>query len=302
VPHGGYYTATEIRQIVTHAAALGVTVVPEIDMPGHMQAAIAAYPWLGNTGLRLPVATGWGISEHVLNVTDRTLAFCREILDEVFGLFPGPHVHIGGDECPKAEWRASEQAQARITELGLRDEDALQSWFLSQVAEFVIASGRRPVGWDEILEGGLPDGTTVMSWRGEDGGITAARLGHDVVMTPATHTYFDHYQSSDRASEPLAIGGLLELPAVYGYEPVPKQLEPRHHHHVLGSQFQLWTEYMRTPDEVEYMAFPRACALADVLWSPRHDLDDFGRRLAGHLGRLRALGVSYRAAAGPGEA
>lgn len=263
-------------------------------MPGHMQAAIAAYPWLGNTRRRLSVATGWGISEHVLNVTDRTLAFCREVLDEVFALFPGRYVHIGGDECPKAEWRASAQAQARISELGLGDEDALQSWFLGQVTEFVIASGRRPVGWDEILEGGLPAGTTVMSWRDEHAGVTAARLGHDVVMTPGTYTYFDHYQSSDRGQEPLAIGGLLDVPTVYGYAPIPRQLEPRYHHHVLGSQFQVWTEYIRTPQEVEYMTFPRACALAEVLWSPRSDLDDFNLRLAEHLGRLRACGVNYR--------
>ncbi len=294
VPHGGYYTAAQIREIVTHAATRGITVVPEIDMPGHMQAAIAAYPWLGNTERRLSVATGWGPSEHVLNVTDRTLAFCRDVLEEVVTLFPSRCVHIGGDECSTAEWRSSAPAQARISELGLSDENALRGWFISRVAEFVVAQGRRPVVWDEMVDVGLPDEAMVMSWRGERGGVTAARLGHDVIMAPSTHTYFDQYQSSDPSTEPLAAGGLLDLAAVYGYEPIPIELEPRYHHRLLGSQFQIWTEYIRTPSQVEYMSFPRACAVADVLWNPRHDLGDFKRRLAGHLGRLRGLGINYR--------
>jgi hexosaminidase len=294
VPHGGYYSKADIKQIVRHAAARGVTVVPEIDFPAHTQAAIAAYPWLSDTGRQVPVATGWGNSEHVLNVTDRTLDFCEGVLDEVMALFPSRYVHVGGDECPKAQWRASAQVQARISELGLSDENALYSWFLRQLTRFVLARGRRPVAWVENNEGAMPDRTTVMSWRGEDGGVTAARLGHDVIMTPMTRTYFDQYQSSDRSSEPLATGGLIDVPSVHGYQPIPKWLEPRYHHHVLGSQFQVWTEYIRTPSHAEYMAFPRACALADALWNPQSDLDDFNRRLAEHLGRLRALGVSYR--------
>ena len=272
VPHGGYYSQADIREIVAYAAARHVTVMPEIEMPGHAQAAIAAYPALGNLATPVAVRTGWGISPHVLNLEPATLRFCEEVLEETLDLFPSEFIHVGGDECPKDEWRASPAAQARRRELGLRDEDALQSWFLSRIGAFLAARGRRMVGWDEILEGGLPPGATVMSWRGEQGGIEAARLGHDVVMAPESHTYFDHYQAP--AGEPLAIGGLTDLAKVYAYD--PPLLDGR----TLGAQFQLWTEYMPTPAHVEYMAFPRACAFAEVVWSGRSP--SFGERLQNH--------------------
>jgi hexosaminidase len=210
------------------------------------------------------------------------------VLEEVLDLFPSEFIHVGGDECPKDEWRASPAAQARMRDLGLRDEDELQSWFLSQIGTFLHAQGRRMVGWDEILEGGLPPGATVMSWHGETGGIEAARLGHDVVMTPDTHTYFDYYQAPPEG-EPLAIGGLIDLETVYAYDP------PVLGGRTLGSQFQLWTEYMPTPAHVEYMAFPRACAFAEVVWSGRNP--GFADRLADHLTRLE--GVNFRGAVRP---
>jgi len=291
VPHGGFYTQADIREIVAYAAARHVTVMPEIEMPGHAQAAIAAYPELGNLATPLQVRTGWGISPHVFNVEPATLRFCQEVLEEVLDLFPSEFIHVGGDECPKDEWRASPAAQARMRDLGLRDEDELQSWFLQQAGGFLAARGRRMVGWDEILEGGLPPGATVMSWHGEQGGIEAARLGHDVVMTPDTHTYFDYYQAPPEG-EPLAIGGLIDLETVYAYDP------PVLGGRVLGSQFQLWTEYMPTPAHVEYMAFPRACAFAEVVWSGRNPA--FADRLADHLTRLE--GVNFRGAVRPSPA
>jgi hexosaminidase len=294
--HGGFYTQADVREIVAYAAARFITIVPEIEMPGHSQAAIAAYPALGNTGLPLDVWDSWGVSENILNPSDSTIAFYQRVLEEVMGLFPGPWVHIGGDEATKAQWRQSPLAQARIRELGLRDESELQSWFIRQMDTFLTSRGRRLIGWDEILEGGLAPNATVMSWRGTTGGIAAARAGHDVVMTPGSHTYFDHYQSLDRASEPLAIGGFLPLDTVYAYEPVPPDLNPDEARHVLGAQAQLWTEYIPDPKQAEYMAFPRLCALAEVVWTPRalRDYADFRARLSTHLRRLAILDVNYR--------
>jgi hexosaminidase len=296
VPHGGFYTQAEARQVVAYAAERHITVVPEIEMPGHAQAAIAAYPELGNTDEKLEVWTQFGINTHVVNVEESTIQFYQDVLREVLDVFPSKYIHIGGDECPKEEWRASERAQASMRELDLKDEDALQSWFIRRMDDFLNAHGRTLVGWDEILEGGLAPNAVVMSWRGEEGGIAAAKAHHDVVMAPNAHTYFDHYQSEDRTSEPLAIGGFLPLEKVYGYEPIPPQLKADEATHVLGAQGQLWTEYMKTPQHVEYMAFPRLCALAEVVWSPREgrDFAEFTQRLATHLARLDALNVNYR--------
>jgi hexosaminidase len=303
--HGGFYTQGELREVVEHAGRLGITVVPEIDLPGHSQAAIASYPELGNCPDRhLEVATRWGGGEDVLNVEDTTVHFFQDVLAEALDIFPGPFIHVGGDECPKGPWRRSPRAQAKRQVLGLADEDQLQSWFIGQMAGFLSAAGRRLVGWDEILEGGLAPGAIVMSWRGEEGGIAAARAGHDVVMTPESHTYFDWAQSSE-PGEPLAIGRpgerVTPLEKVYSYEPVPDLLTPVEATHVLGTQFQLWTEYMAGPAHVEYMAFPRACALAEVAWSPaeERDLSDFISRLRVQLRRLDSLGVGYRPLAGP---
>ncbi len=290
--HGGCYTAAELRKLVRYAQLRGVTVLPEIDLPGHTQSAIAAYPWLGNRpDLSLPVMQNWGISENVLNLDDATLQFCRDVLDEVMDVFPSRLVHIGGDECPKVQWCSSFDAQRRMHELGLTDENQLQSWFTAQLSEHVRSRGRNIIGWDEIVEGGLVEGATVMSWRGEAGGIAAARAGHDVVMTPENRTYFDHYQH-DPDREPLAIGGLTTLDSVYAYRPVPAELADVSER-VLGTQGQLWGEYLPTSADVDRMAFPRMCALAEVAWGTAADFGGFTRRLAGrHLGRLQAMGVA----------
>jgi hexosaminidase len=298
--HGGFYTQDDVREVVRFAADRFVTVVPEIEMPGHARAAIAAYPELGNTGKTVEVATTWGVFNEVFNTEDRTLAFLQDVLTEVLALFPSKFIHLGGDECVKTEWKASPGAQARIKALGLADENQLQSWFVHQMDTWLTARGRRLVGWDEILEGGLAPGATVMSWRGEAGGIQAARAGHDVVMTPEQPTYFDHAQSKD-AKEPASIGGHNPIESVYAYEPVPAQLTPQEAEHVLGAQAQLWTEYMGSPRHVEYMAWPRLCAMAEVLWSPRElrELAGFKQRLRDHLARLQALDVNFRPLDGP---
>jgi hexosaminidase len=295
--HGGFYTQDDVREVVAYAAERFVNVVPEIEMPGHAQAVIAAYPWLGNNPNRqLDVWNRWGVSENILNAEPRTIAFMQDVLAEVLELFPSRFIHVGGDEAVKTQWRSSPRAQARIRELGLKNEAELQSWFIHQMDTYLTSRGRRLVGWDEILEGGLAPGATVMSWRGVQGGIAAARAGHDVIMAPTTYTYLDYYQAATRDSEPLAIGGLLPLDSVYGFEPIPADLEPQYAKHVLGAQGQLWTEYMPTSQQVEYMAFPRMTALAEVAWTPKEgkDFADFRRRLEVHLRRLDGIGVNYR--------
>lgn len=294
--HGGFYTQDDIREIVAYAAERFVNVVPEIEMPGHAQAAIAAYPQLGTTGDSVAVMQVWGVSTNILKPSDSVVAFMQDVLTEVLELFPSQFIHIGGDEAAKDQWRASPFVKQRIRQLGLRDEAHMQSWFIHQMDTFLTARSRRLVGWDEILEGGLAPGATVMSWRGTEGGIAAARAGHDVVMTPGSHTYFDHYQSANRAAEPLAIGGFTNLEKVYGYEPVPVELDSIAARRVLGAQGQVWTEYILGPKHVEYMAYPRTAALAEVLWTPvlRRDYGDFLARLPWHLRRLDALDVGYR--------
>ncbi len=294
--HGGFYSQDDAREIVAYANARFVTVVPEIEMPGHAVAAIAAYPELGVTGEPVDVATSWGVFSDILNAEPSTLRFMQNVLQEVLGIFPSRYIHIGGDEADKTKWKASPAIQARIRELGVGDEGGLQSWFVRQMDDFLVSHKRRLVGWDEILEGGLADNAVVMSWRGTQGGIDAARAGHDVVMTPTSHTYLDYYQSKDQAREPLAIGGFLPLETVYAFEPVPAELEPEFARHILGAQVQLWTEYLAGPKQVEYMAFPRLTALAEVVWTPvaRKDYQDYLARLAVHLRRLQALDVNFR--------
>ena len=296
VPHGGFYTQADAREIVAYAAERHVTVVPEIEMPGHALAAIAAYPELGITGAQLEVGRRWGVYSDILNADASTVAFMQDVLTEVMEIFPAPFIHIGGDEADKAQWRTSARIQSRIRELGLADEDALQSWFIRQMDEFLTARGRRLVGWDEILEGGLAPNATVMSWRGTRGALEAARGGHDVVMAPNGWTYLDHYQSRDTNAEPIAIGGFLPLDRAYAFEPMPAELEPQFARHVLGAQAQLWTEYMEEPKKVEYMAFPRLSAISEVVWTPaeRKDYPGFLTRLSTHLERLQALDVNFR--------
>jgi len=294
--HGGYYSRDDIKRLVRYAASRNVTIVPEIEMPGHSQAAIAAYPELGNTNTPLDVWTHWGVSPHILNADESTIEFYQNVLDEVMELFPSQFIHVGGDEAPKDQWKASPRAQSRMKQLGLADENELQSWFIRRMDAFLAKRGRRLIGWDEILEGGLAPGAAVMSWRGEEGGVAAARAGHDVVMAPQKRVYFDHYQSDDHAKEGLAIGGLTRLKDVYAYEPVPPALTSDQAAHVLGAQGQLWTEYIPTPARLEYMAFPRACALAEVVWSAKETRDpaEFESRLRVHLERLTTLGVNFR--------
>lgn len=294
--HGGYYTQDDIREIVRYAADRYINVVPEIEMPGHARAAVAAYPELGcNPGQTVRPWTVWGVCPDIFVPTDRTIAFLQDVLSEVIELFPSRFIHIGGDEAIKDQWRASPVVQARIRELGLKDEAEMQSWFIRQMDGFLTKRGRRLVGWDEILEGGLAPGAVVMSWRGDTGGIAAARAGHDVVMAPTSNTYFDYCQGP-RDKEPLAIGGDLSLEKVYQYEPVPGVLTAGEARHILGAQGQLWAEYMPNTRHVEYMAYPRAAALAEVLWSPPRgrDYKGFLLRLRAALKDLEALDVNYR--------
>lgn len=287
-PHSGVYSQEDIREIVAFASVREIIIVPEIDMPGHMQAAISAYPQLGCTDMTLKPLCHWGISQHILNVEESTITFMTDVLDEVIDLFPGDYIHIGGDEAPKYEWEEQRRIQDRMIELGINSEDELQSWFISRMAAHIQGKGRKVIGWDEILEGGLAEGAAVMSWRGEEGGLEAAALDHPVVMTPQSHVYFDHYQGK-KEKEPLAIGGFLPLEKVYSYEPIPQQMPEDQHHLVLGSQGQLWTEYMKDYAHVEYMAFPRACALAEILWidSDARDFQSFERRIETHREIMR---------------
>ncbi len=295
--HGGFYTQDDIRELVRYAAERHVTIVPEISMPGHSQAAIVAYPELGvfpEKQRDLQVWTRWGISEHILAPRPQTIEFCKDVLQEVMALFPSRYIHIGGDEAIKNQWKASEEMQALIRQHGLENEEQLQAWFTEQLDAFLTEHGRRLVGWDEILEGGLAPGAVVMSWRGEKGGIAAAQAGHDVIMAPHTDTYFDYYQGP-RESEPLAIGGFLPLARVYEYEPVPAALNPEQAPRVLGAQAQLWGEYIKDAAHREYMAYPRACAMAEVLWSAEKEpFDAFLLRLEAHLERLRVAEVNFR--------
>jgi hexosaminidase len=348
-PHGGYYTQDDIREIVAYAAERHITVVPEIDIPGHSQAAIAAYPELGNAdiiaasikeGTALSVWDTWGINPNILAPTDNTLRFYEGVLEEVLELFPADaaefsaFVHIGGDECVKDQWKASPTAQARIDQLGLANEDELQSWFIRHFDLWLAERGRRLIGWDEILEGGnrargrapvesdgedrqgvraaggettqwgLAPGAAISSWRGYAGGIAAAQAGHDVVMCPEQQVYLDHRQA-DGEDEPMPIGYVRTLEDVYRFEPVPPQLGPSEAAHILGTQANVWTEVMENRSRVDYQTFPRLAALAEVAWSAlapsaERDFAGFEERMRhAHYARLDALGVDYRPPGGP---
>ncbi|MER7492684.1 beta-N-acetylhexosaminidase [Streptomyces pharetrae] len=306
-PHGGHYTQDDIREIVAYAAERHITVVPEIDVPGHSQAAIAAYPELGNTDVidttALSVWDDWGISPNVLAPADSTLRFYEGVFEEVLELFPSRFVHVGGDECPKDQWRRSAAAQARVRELGLAGEEELQAWFIGHFDRWLTARGRRLIGWDEILEGGLAPGAAVSSWRGYAGGVTAARAGHDVVMCPEQQVYLDHRQDAG-ADEPVPIGYVRTLEDVFRFEPVPPELTPEEARHVLGTQANVWTEVMEDAARVDYQVFPRLAAFAEVAWSalpapPERDFAGFERRMTAHYRRLDALGVAYRPPTGP---
>ncbi|MEO7323554.1 MAG: family 20 glycosylhydrolase [Dokdonella sp.] len=293
VRYGGYYTQDEIRDIVLYARERNVTIVPEIDMPGHMQAAIAAYPELGSAGDTPVVSPDWGVHSYILNVDEATFTFVENVLDEVMALFPAGYIHVGGDEAVKDQWKASSQVQARMHALGMANEDALQGWFIARLQKYLAAHGRKLIGWDEILEGGVPPAATVMSWRGAKGGIDAAQQGHDVVMAPSPDLYLDHLQS-DAADEPSGRPDLRTLADIYAFEPTPAGMGADAAVRVLGAQANLWTEHMRTPALVEHAAFPRLAALAEVLWSPpsTRDWNSFVLRLAPQMDRYAAAGVA----------
>ncbi|HEY4112058.1 family 20 glycosylhydrolase [Puia sp.] len=279
-PHCGFYTQDEIGEVVKYAADRYITVIPEIELPGHASAALAAYPWLGCTGGPYQVKQSWGVFKDVYCAgNDSVFQFLEDVLDEVMALFPSKLIHIGGDECPKDSWKVCPKCQKRIKDLGLKDEAGLQSYFVQRIEKFINSKGRQIIGWDEILEGGLAPNATVMSWRGEKGGIEAARQNHDVIMTPGEYVYFDHSQLQNDDS--LTIGGYLPLKKVYQYEPVPPGLTPEQAQHIRGAQANVWTEYMTNPRKVEYMLFPRLSALSEVLWSPKETRNwpDFERRL-----------------------
>ncbi|MBT8488411.1 MAG: beta-N-acetylhexosaminidase, partial [Gemmatimonadetes bacterium] len=294
--YGGYYTKDEIRDIVDYAESRFVTIIPEIEMPGHATAAIAAYPELSCHGEPVEVAMTWGVFEDIYCPTEETFEFLETVLAEVIELFPGEYVHIGGDEAPKTQWEESGFVQDLMVREGLREVEQVQGYFIRRIERFLNERGRRLIGWDEILEGGLAPNATVMSWRGTLGGIEASRMGHEVIMTPYSHLYFDYYQSEDREDEPFAIGGFLPLDTVYGYEPIPGPLRDRDAARIIGAQANVWTEYMKTPEHVEYMLLPRMLALSEVVWSApeQKDYADFLRRLGWHLDRFEALGVNYR--------
>jgi hexosaminidase len=294
-PYGGFYTQEQIKDVLKYAEDRFVNVIPEIEMPGHALAALAAYPQLGNNPDKIyKTGTKWGVYDDVFMPREETLQFLENVLSEVIELFPSKYIHIGGDECPKTQWEESRFAQDLIKKENLKDEHGLQSYVIKRIDKFITAKGRRMIGWDEILEGGLSPNATVMSWRGIEGGITAAKENHDVVMTPTTHVYFDYYQA-DAKTQPLAIGGFVEIKKTYSFDPTPDVLTAEQAKHILGVQGNVWTEYMPTTEYVEYMVFPRGIAVAEVGWTTKENknFEDFTKRLEAHKKRLDYLGVNY---------
>ena len=297
--YGGFYTQEEIKDIVKYASERQITIIPEIEMPGHSQAALAAYPELGCTSVsstrkQIEVATKWGVFEDIYCPKETTFKFLEDVIDEVITLFPGKYIHIGGDEAPKTKWKKCAHCQKLIKKENLKDEHGLQSYFITRMEKYINSKGKQIIGWDEILEGGLAPNATVMSWRGTNGAVEAAKQKHNVILTPNSHSYFDHYQS-DSPDEPLAIGGFLPLEKVYSFNPIPDELNENEAKYVLGAQGNVWTEYMQTPEKVEYMAFPRAIALSEVVWSATENKNyaDFINRLEHFNKRLDAMNVNY---------
>lgn len=289
IPHGGYYSQEDIKKVVKYAAGKCIEVIPEIEMPGHSSAALAAYPELGCTDGPYEVQKTWGVFEDVYCAGDEdSFTFITNVLQEVVSLFPGRYIHIGGDECPKTAWKACAKCQKRISEEDLKNEKELQAWFIQRIADSLRVMGKQLIGWDEILEGGLADNAIVMSWRGEDGGIEAARSGHYAIMTPNPVCYFDHYQSEDTGKEPFAIGGYTPVKEVYEYHPIPRALNDTEEKYILGVQGNLWTEYITDIEHLQYMALPRMAALSEVCWRPPDDRDysDF-------IWRVQALQIIY---------
>lgn len=301
-PYGGFYTQEQAKEIVKYAAERYITVIPEIDLPGHMQAALAAYPELGCTGGPYEVWTQWGVSDNVLCAgNDSTIQFIKDVLAEIIQIFPSEYIHVGGDECPKVKWETCPKCQARIKALGLKSdqqhtkEQRLQSYVIHEAEEFLNANGRKMIGWDETLEGGLAPNATVMSWQGEGGGIEAAKQKHDVIMTPNTYLYFDYYQSKDVADEPLAIGGYLPMERVYSYEPMPQSLTPEEQKYIIGVQANMWTEYIPDFKQLQYMVLPRMAALCESQWCApeKKNYDDFLKRIIPLVNIYKMKGWTY---------
>jgi hexosaminidase len=292
--YGGFYTQDEIKEIVKYATERHITVVPEIEMPGHALAALAAYPEYSCTGGPFEVGKIWGVYDDVFCPKDETFTFLENILTEVIALFPSEYIHIGGDECPKTRWKVCPHCQKRMKDENLKDEHELQSYFIQRIEKFVNSKGRKIIGWDEILEGGLAPNAAVMSWRGTEGGIAAAKQKHFVVMSPGSHCYFDHYQDEPK-NEPIAIGGFTSVEKVYSFEPTPKELTSEEAKYILGAQANVWSEYILSPEHVEYMVFPRMAALSEVLWgtsNPEKYLD-FKNRLIQHFKIYDVKGINY---------
>jgi hexosaminidase len=295
-PYGGYYTQEQIKDVVAYAQKLHITIVPEIEMPGHSLAALAAYPEFSCKGGKIETGTEWGVFDDVFCPGNEfTFVFLEDIIDEVCELFPGKYIHIGGDECPKTRWKECSRCQERIKAGGLKDENELQSYFIQRIENYVNSKGKQIIGWDEILEGGLAPNAAVMSWRGTKGGIEAAKMKHYVVMTPGRPCYFDHYQYFDKSKEPLAIGGYNPIDSVYAYDPVPKELTPMESAYIMGAQGNVWTEYIPSFAQVEYMSMPRMAALAEVLWTKpeNKNYNSFIKRLTIHSRLLDKMGVNY---------
>lgn len=294
-PYGGFYTQDEIREVVDYAGTRFITIIPEIEMPGHAVAALAAYPELSCTGGPFEVHKRWGVNPEVFCAgKEETYKFLEDVLTEVIELFPGRYIHIGGDECPKVRWEKCPQCRKRIKEEGLKDENELQSYFVRRMENFLISKNRKLIGWDEILEGGLAPEATVMSWRGTTGGISAAKQKHDVIMTPTQFAYLDYYQCEPEG-EPLAIGGYLPLERVYSFNPMPEELTPEEQKYILGVQGNVWTEYISTPEHMEYMACPRMFAIAETGWTPENlrDFEEFLSRFEILKKRYDATGINY---------
>jgi hexosaminidase len=307
--YGGYYTQAQIKEIVKYASDRFVEVIPEIELPGHSSAAIAAYPELScfpDSSTKVPakiawngptkgkqVQQTWGVFEDVFAPTETTFKFLENVFDEVIQLFPSKYIHIGGDECPKEAWKKSAFCQQLIKEKGLKDEHGLQSYFIQRVEKYLNSKGKQIIGWDEILEGGLAPNATVMSWRGEEGGIEAAKQKHNVIMTPGGWMYFDHKQSKNEDS--VTIGGYTTIQKVYSYDPIPKALSAEDAKYVLGAQANVWTEYMTNTKKVEYQIFPRMSALSEVLWTPKEkkNWSNFEKRLINQFKRYDWLGINY---------
>lgn len=294
IPHQGFYTQDEIKEIVQYATEKYIEIIPEVDMPGHTSALIASYPEFGTNSEKVEVKRIWGVQDEILKPTEKTFSFIEDLIVELKDIFPSEYFHIGGDEAKKTQWENSSEIQELMKKLEIEDVDSLQSYFTGRVEKILSKYGKKLIGWDEIIEGGLNENAIVMSWRGEEGGITAVKAGNKAIMTPTSHMYFDYYQA--KTGEPIAIGGLIDLEKVYSYEPVPSGIDLNEASRIMGAQGNIWTEYIKTPEKVEYMGVPRMTALSEVVWSKRknRDFNEFKTRLNFYRYFLDLNKINYR--------